>query len=109
VPREILLPCELPEEPALAALLAERRGGPVELSAPQRGERRALIELAARNAQHALDVAVEDRGHQATLLDGLQERLSLPRVPEVIECYDVSNTGRSGIVASRVVFRHGEP
>jgi excinuclease ABC subunit C len=109
VPREVLLPVELPEASALQSLLAERRGGAVDLSTPQRGERRALIELAARNAQHALDVAVEDRGHQAALLDGLKERLALPRVPEIIECYDISNTGRSGIVASRVVFKHGEP
>ncbi len=109
VPRELLLPCDLPEGEALAEVLAARREGPVDVATPQRGERRALIDLAARNAQHALDVAVEDRGHQVTLLDSLAARLSLPRVPEVIECYDISNTGRTGIVASRVVFRHGEP
>jgi len=76
---------------------------------PRRGERRALLDLAARNAQHALALTVEERGHQQALLEALQQRLELPRVPDTIECYDVSNTGRTGVVASRVVFHHGDP
>ncbi len=109
VPREVLLPVALPDADGLAAELAQRRGGPVTLGSPRRGGRRALLDLAARNADHALALAVEERGHQRALLAALAERLGLPRVPETIECYDVSNTGRSGIVASRVVFRHGDP
>ncbi|MBM3985744.1 MAG: excinuclease ABC subunit C, partial [Planctomycetes bacterium] len=57
----------------------------------------------------ALAVAVEQRGHQQALLEALARRLGLPAAPATIECYDVSNTGRTGIVASRVVFRNGEP
>ncbi len=109
VPREILLPCEPPDVEGLAAFLGARRGSPPAVSAPQRGERRAAVELAGRNAEHALALEVEQRGHQRALLEALARRLSLPALPETIECYDVSNTGRSGIRASRVVFRHGEP
>jgi len=109
VPREILLPVPLPDADGLAAFLGARRATPPALSAPRRGERRTAVELACRNAEHALAVAVEQRGHQHALLAALALRLSLPAPPETIECYDVSNTGRSGIVASRVVFRHGEP
>jgi excinuclease ABC subunit C len=109
IPRAVIVPLELPDAEGLAAHLAGQRGGPVDLVVPQRGSRRALLDLAARNARHALAVAVEQRGHQRALLDGLAARLDLPRTPELIECYDVSNTGRTGIVASRVVFRHGEP
>jgi excinuclease ABC subunit C len=109
VPREILLPVEPPDVEGLAAFLGERRGGGTSVSAPQRGERRAAVELASRNAEHALALEIEQRGHQRRLLESLAERLALPAPPETIECYDVSHTGRGGIVASRVVFRHGEP
>ena len=109
VPREILLPCPVPDHEFLSDHLAERRGGPVTIAVPQRGARVRLMALAARNAEDALAVAVEQRGHQRALLDGLATRLGLAAPPETIECYDVSNTGRTGAVASRVVFRHGEP
>jgi excinuclease ABC subunit C len=109
IPRALVLPLVLPDADGLGAHFAALRGGPVELLVPRRGGRRALLELAAKNARHALAVAVEQRGHQAALLAGLAARLGLPRAPDVIECYDVSNTGSTGIVASRVVFRHGEP
>jgi excinuclease ABC subunit C len=109
VPREILLPVEPPDVEGLAAFLGERRSGSISISAPARGERLAAVELACRNAEHALALEIEQRGHQRRLLEALAQRLALPAVPETIECYDVSHTGRGGIVASRVVFRHGEP
>jgi excinuclease ABC subunit C len=99
----------VPEAESFAARLAEQRNGPVSLSVPQRGKRKELRLMAARNAKHALAVAVEQRGHQRALLESLGKRLDLAGPPATIECYDVSNTGRSGVVASRVVFRHGEP
>jgi len=109
VPREVLLPFAVPEAESLTGRLAERRGGPVSLSVPRRGKRKQLTELAERNAKHALAVEVDQRGHQRALLDALAARLGLSGPPVTIECYDVSNTGRTGVVASRVVFRHGEP
>jgi excinuclease ABC subunit C len=109
VPRELLLPLDPPDRDGLATWLGEQRGGPVSIGRPRRGSRRTLLALAQRNARHALALAVEQRGHQRALVDGLAVRLDLQRPPELIECYDVSNTGRTGIVASRVVFRHGEP
>lgn len=109
VPRDVLLPCEIPDAKGLAAFLASTRENSVRLSMPKRGARVGLVQRAARNAQDALVVAVEQRGHQRRLLEALADKLALPRVPERIECYDVSNTGRTAVVASRVVFRHGEP
>ena len=113
VPAAILLPLSLPEPELLVEQLSDRpgetRAAKVVLSVPRRGPRRRLVELAERNAEDALKVAIEQRGHQTNLLEGLARRLDLDRLPERIECYDISNTGRSGVVASRVVFRHGEP
>lgn len=109
LPREVLLPRLPPDAEGLAEFL--RAGGPAApaLLAPRRGPRREAVSLACRNAAHALAVAVEQRGHQRALLEALAARLGLPAPPERIECYDVSHTGRGGSVASRVVFRHGEP
>lgn len=109
VPREILLPTAPPEADGLAEFLGTSRGHSVKVLTPQRGPREKLLQLAQRNAKDALVVAVEQRGHQRRLLEALADRLGLPRVPEVIECYDISNTGRTAVVASRVVFKHGEP
>jgi excinuclease ABC subunit C len=109
VPREILLPCEPADGEGLTEFLAARRGGGVEVSAPSRGERRAAVELASRNAEQSLALEIEQRGQQHALLEALAKRLELPAAPETIECYDVSHTGRGVIVASRVAFRHGEP
>lgn len=109
VPAEVLLTCEIPDPEGLAAYLGSSRPRGVALSVPRRAGRRRLVELADRNAKEALALAVEQRGHQRRLLEALADRLALPRVPETIECYDVSNTGRTAVVASRVVFRHGEP
>lgn len=109
VPRELLLPVEIPEADLVELRLREKRDAAVGLSVPQRGAKRRLIDMATRNAEHSLAVAIEQRGHQQTLLESLQARLELPRLPERIECYDISNTGRTAVVASRVVFQHGEP
>ena len=109
VPGEVLLPLELPDLDGLAGFLGAQRGRVVRLLVPARGARRELLALAQRNARDALVMAVEQRGHQRRLLEALAERLELPRPPETIECYDISNTGRTAIVASRVVFHLGEP
>ena len=109
VPRELLLPAPIPDADGLADYLGASRQTKVRIQAPQRGPKEKLVRLAARNAKDALVVAVEQRGHQRRLLEALADRLGLPKLPETIECYDISNTGRTAVVASRVVFRHGEP
>ena len=54
IPREVLVP-ELPPDPAtMTQWLAERRGGPVSLRVPRRGDKKALLETVARNAGQSL-------------------------------------------------------
>ena len=114
VPREVLVPA-LPDEQAdLSALtdwLAQRRGGPVDLRVPQRGDKRALMETVARNAQQSLALHKTRRAGDLTsrsrALSELQEALDLPTAPLRIECFDVSNLQGSDIVASMVVFEDG--
>ncbi|MBW2273592.1 MAG: excinuclease ABC subunit UvrC [Deltaproteobacteria bacterium] len=111
VPREILTSEALEKEEfqALSGLLGERSEAPVALRAPQRGDPRRLVELAARNAELALARRLEERSSVESTLEELRERCALGRLPRRIECYDVSNLGGQLPVASRVVFEDGRP
>jgi excinuclease ABC subunit C len=102
------------EEPVSAIVvdaLGARRGGRVEVRASERGEKRRILQLAARNAALALEEeqlkSARRRERRAEALDGLREALSLPAVPMRIECFDISNLQGTHVVASMVVFEAG--
>ncbi len=113
VPRRLLLPFEVPETELLAAWLSERRGKPVELLVPRRGEKRKLVEMAQANAREALDQAharwLADTGKTEAALEELADALELPDLPRRIECYDISNIQGTNAVGSMVVFVDGRP
>ncbi|TMB62643.1 MAG: excinuclease ABC subunit UvrC [Chloroflexi bacterium] len=113
LPPEIVSPVALPETEQLEAFLSERRGGPVRVLVPQRGRKRHLAELAARNAADALEQErvrwLADRGKTETALVELQEALGLEGPPKRIECYDVSHVQGTSVVSSMVVFEDGRP
>ncbi len=111
LPREILVP-ELPPDPAtMTQWLAGRRGGPVSLRVPQRGDKKALLETVARNAVETLVLHKTRRASDLTTrskaLNEIQEGLGLDDAPLRIECYDVSNLQGTHVVASMVVFEDG--
>jgi excinuclease ABC subunit C len=113
VPPELLVPA-LPGEAAdMEAFLADRRGGPVHLRVPQRGEKRQLMELAQRNAAETLEREqvrwLADQGKTLGALTELGEALGLANPPMRIECYDISNFQGKQSVASMVVFEDGKP
>ncbi len=101
------------EAQPLAQALSSRRGGPVEIRAAERGEKRRMLELAERNALLALDTerlrAERRRQTRVDALEGLQLALGLDAPPIRIECYDISHLGGSHTVASMVVFEGGAP
>jgi excinuclease ABC subunit C len=101
------------ERPALADALASRRGGPVEIRAAERGEKRRILELAERNASLALDQerlrSERRRQSRVEAVEGLQQALGLDVPPIRIECFDISNLGGTHTVASMVVFEGGAP
>ncbi|WP_328595080.1 excinuclease ABC subunit UvrC [Actinomadura macrotermitis] len=111
VPREVLVPEPPPDEAAMTELLSERRGGPVALRVPQRGDKKSLLETVARNAHEALKQHKTRRASDLTTrslaLRELQDALELDQAPLRIECYDVSNLQGSNVVASMVVFEDG--
>ncbi|MEA2538477.1 MAG: excinuclease subunit [Chloroflexota bacterium] len=115
IPSQILVP-SLPagEEGALLeAFLSERRGGPVHLRVPQRGEKRQLMALAVRNAGETLAREqvrwLADQGKTLGALRELADALGMADPPARIECYDISNFQGDQSVASMVVFEDGKP
>ncbi len=111
IPREVLVP-ELPPDPeTMMQWLAERRGGPVSLRVPRRGDKKALLETVARNAAETLALHKTRRASDLTTrskaLNEITEALGLDDAPLRIECYDVSNLQGTHVVASMVVFEDG--
>ncbi len=113
VPREVYLPTTIGEAAVLETFLADRRGGPVHLRIPQRGEKRELMVLATRNAGETLAREqarwLADHGKTLAALEELAAALGLPGPPLRIECYDISNFQGSESVGSMVVFEDGKP
>ena len=111
VPREVLVPVLPPEPAALTELLCELRGTNVELRVPQRGDKRALLETVARNAQQAFQLhklkRASDLSARSLALQEIQDALGLTEAPLRIECFDVSNLQGTEVVASMVVFEDG--
>jgi excinuclease ABC subunit C len=112
-PAEVLLPFAIADAHVKAEWLAEKRENErekkVEILVPQRGPRRALVELARKNAAASF-VTRRDHGKDTeSTLARLQRRLGLAKVPRVIECYDISHVQGTDPVASMVVFEDGEP
>ncbi len=108
-PAEVLLPFAIADVDVKAEWLGEKREKKVQILVPQRGPRRALVELARKNAAASF-VSRRDHGKDTeTTLARLQRRLGLAKIPRVIECYDISHVQGTDPVASMVVFEDGEP
>ncbi|WP_022675628.1 excinuclease ABC subunit UvrC [Novosphingobium sp. B-7] len=102
-PRLIMVDRILPEADLLAEALHEGAGGKVEITVPQRGDRRRLMEQASRNAVEALDRRLAETGTKAKILRELAEFLELPDVPQRIEVYDNSHIQGTNALGGMVV------
>jgi excinuclease ABC subunit C len=110
VPREILIPSEVPDRELLERWLTERRGTNVRMRVPVRGEKVRLLDLVLRNARLAYDLEWRHpRKQSQEILRALRDVLDLEVEPRRIECFDISNIQGSDIVASMVAFEEGLP
>ncbi len=113
IPARVLVPLKLPDADELTAFLAVRRGRRASLAVPQRGEGRALMSLAARNAAETLAREqakwLADEGKTLAALEELGAALGLAALPMRIECYDISTIQGTNTVGSMVVFEEGRP
>lgn len=108
LPQEVLLPFAGSDDAVLAEWLSERKGASVAIVCPQRGDRARLLEMAAANAQQVLVARKTRQGSWQVLAEELKKSLGLARLPERIECLDISNLGGRQAVGSLVCFTEGE-
>jgi excinuclease ABC subunit C len=107
-PAEINLPVEIEDTDAMEEWLSARAGRRVKLLVPQRGDKRALVELATRNAELSYRTRFnENTAAHFDALETLRTILTLPSVPRRIECFDISTIQGSETVASMVVCEDG--
>jgi excinuclease ABC subunit C len=105
---EINLPVEIEDVDAMEEWLTSRAGRRVRVLVPRRGDKRALVELATRNAE----LSYRTRFNEITAshfeaLETLRSELTLPTIPRRIECFDISTIQGSETVASMVVCEDG--
>jgi excinuclease ABC subunit C len=109
IPDEILLPVELEDREVREEYLSERKGKGVEILAPQRGDKRHLVQMAQDNAKQSFGERHDQEKAREKMLRELQTQLRLKRYPQRIECFDISMIHGSHAVGSMVTFINGEP
>jgi len=114
VPRNIYVPVDFDDREALEDLLSEQlaaeggRATRVNILVPQRGDKRALIDLAGNNAKQSYDQRFRVvKPNQRQIQEALQDALGLPEPPRRIECFDISHIQGAETVASMVVWEDG--
>ncbi len=108
VPRSILVPVDFPDRAVLAELLTERASHRIEVAAPQRGEKRSLVDLVCQNAKQSYDQRFRVLQPSIRIIqEALQEALTLGELPRRIECFDISHIQGAETVASMVVWEDG--
>ncbi len=109
VPRTIYVPLEFPDRAALASLLSIQSGRKVDILAPQRGDKRSLVDLVCQNAKQSYDQRFRTlQPSKSAIANALQDALGLPEAPTRIECFDISHIQGAETVASMVVWERGE-
>ena len=109
LPHEILLPLDTGDCENLSEALTKRAGHKVWVHVPQRGEKADLRAMAQRNAAEEAERATTGEERVAHTLEVLGKMLDLPEPPKRMESFDISNTGKSDIVASMVVYSGTRP
>jgi excinuclease ABC subunit C len=108
LPKEIHVPEEFEDRELLEEMLAERAGHRVEIFTPQRGAKRAVMDLVKNNAAHSFEQRFRVlKPTSKAIGEALQSSLNLPEEPQRIECFDISHIQGSDTVASMVVWEKG--
>lgn len=113
VPKRILMQHPLEDASILQQWLEGKRGKKLELQVPQKGIGKELVDMVADNAREGMEQSrirsIAEPEVLTIALEELQKMLSLPALPQRIECYDISNIQGTSAVGSMVVFEGGLP
>ena len=108
VPKHIYVPVDFPDRILLSEILRERSGHKIEIAAPQRGDKRSLVDLVCQNAKQSYDQRFRVlQPSIKSMQEALQDALTLAEPPERIECFDISHIQGAETVASMVVWEKG--
>jgi excinuclease ABC subunit C len=108
LPKAIHVPEEFEDRELLEEILSERAGHRVEILTPQRGAKRAVMDLVKSNAAHSFEQRFRVlKPTSRAIGEALQNALNLAEEPERIECFDISHIQGSDTVASMVVWEKG--
>jgi excinuclease ABC subunit C len=108
IPSRVHVPVDFEDREALEELLSEKRGHRVEILIPQRGQKKALLDLVETNAKHAFQQRFRIMHPSSKAMqEALQDALGLPDPPKRIECFDISHIQGTDKVASMVVWEDG--
>ena len=108
LPKAIHVPEDFEDRELLEEMLSERAGHRVEIFTPQRGAKRAVMDLVRSNAAHSFEQRFRVlKPTSKAIGEALQGALNLAEEPERIECFDISHIQGSDTVASMVVWEKG--
>ena len=108
VPGIIHVPVDFEDRTVMEELLSEKRNRKVEIHTPQRGQKKALLDLVQTNAKHSFDARFRVmKPSSKAIQEALQDALNLPDAPKRIECFDISHIQGTDKVASMVVWEEG--
>lgn len=110
VPPQILSPVPLGEmSDTLLNWLSELRSARVRLIVPVRGEKLRLVKVAGENARQQFEQRRARLADRRMILEEVKRALHLPKLPIMVECFDISNVQGQNAVGSKVCFVNGEP
>lgn len=109
VPKNIALDAAFDGIEGVAEWLSQKRGNKVNITVPQRGEQARLVAMCRSNAAEALAQKKGATVREFSVLEDLQKLLGLSKLPEYIECYDISNLAGTENVAGMIVYKNGKP
>ena len=108
VPGSIHVPVDFEDRETMEELLTEKKARNVEIVTPQRGQKKAMLNLVENNAKHSFDARFRVlKPSSLAIQEALQEALNLPQAPTRIECFDISHISGTDKVASMVVWEKG--
>ncbi len=107
VPKEVLVPSLPSGYHSLVEILQESLGKKIPILCPQKGEKKALITMAEKNAKAVYQQEISQQSERESLLLDLEEKLKLSRCPLRMECFDVAHISGSDTVASMVAYTDG--
>jgi len=108
LPKMIHVPMDFEDRELLEDLLSERAGHKVEIFTPQRGSKRAFLDLVENNAKHSFEQRFRVlKPTSKAIGEALQSSLNLPEEPKRIESFDISHIQGTDTVASMVVWENG--